>query len=158
MNRRAFTFASLASFGLASVALAGDPTPLEGRWAATVRGGVLDITLTVHNRGSAPRSVVARLGSRPGAELSASSVAGRDARMLTQVPREPDADEPMTRAGPTPHYELVAADGDLLLGTYSFTLSTTSRKARIVVTATVETEDGPVVLEHAFDLMDLPRA
>lgn len=161
MNRRTFTFASLASF--ATVAQAAEPDAnrskiaLEGRWTGAIHAGVLTLTLAVHNAGTEPIQALVAVGTRPAPVVCASLVVGHDEVALAAAPREMDVRELMSRMGPMPSYAMVAPDSDVVIGTFAFTLPTGSGAEVIRVTATVETASGAVVLAHQFDPADVPR-
>ena len=164
MNRRTFTFASLATFAAAaaSTAQASDPdanrpTTLEGRWTGKVKEGVFTLILAVHNCGTTDLSVLLARGSQPGADVTASLATEGPPIALAEVARQVDVRELVSRMGPMPRYAVLAAAQDVEIGAYAFTLPSGADHEPITATATVYVDSDSVVLTHRFDPADVPR-
>lgn len=163
MNRRTFTFASLATFAAAAAPVAqaaepaNRPTTLEGRWTGAIKDGVFTLILAVHNCGTEALSVLIARGSQPGADVTASLSAEHDPIVLAAVARELDVRELVSRMGPMPKYEAIAAGQDVVIGTYAFTLPSGAEREPITATANVYAGMETIVLVHRFDPADVPR-
>ena len=120
MNRRNFTFSSLA-LALAPLAHGADaPSPLTPRWTHAVRNRVLDVGLEVLNPGDAPVMVLMGRRSHLGAYVRATPIG--DDRPLESIESDIRRSEMMSRTGPVGSYEPVAPAGILGLGRFLFAL------------------------------------
>jgi hypothetical protein len=152
MNRRTFTFAALALAGTASAAepqgaqAVAPAAPVEGRWSVKAVPGELTVTLGLVNPGSEPVDVLAQRGSRPGPNLRATLKASGEEIDLAVILDEAGRREMMSRMGPVPEYEAIAAGGSKAFGPYRFTLPDGAEKESFRIVATV------IVDEQRFDL------
>lgn len=148
MNVRSFSFASLLAFA-AAPALAEEPhaqqavapqpeLPIDGRWTSEIRDGRLVVSLTVVNTSDRPLELLMR---RQG-ELSAGVQAAIDGELLGLELDEERLHETMSRRVQLPVYAPLAAKGQLLAGTWRFTLPEGYAGAPIRVQVTVHGEKG----------------
>lgn len=124
MDRRTFTFASLVGLGTASAATAGIPEAdsahgLRASWAVARKGPLLKATLTLHNDGAEALDVMVARGSRPGPQVAA-RLGGED---LPEVLTDLERREWMSRIGPRPKFDALAAGRSKEIGTYTFQLT-----------------------------------
>lgn len=157
MNRRAFTFASLA---LAGTAAAGEldsiggqaATPVKARvaaaWTVSAKGGELVVKLALTNVSSEALDVLVARGSRPGPHLEAALQVDGEDIALARID-EGDRRELMSRMGPMPRWEPVAAGGRVEIGPYKFTLPKGATGENVRLTAYVEAGGESVTFEYA---------
>lgn len=139
LDRRRFTFGALlaavaapavARQPLGEVQAAAAPTEppseplLRPRFEVSQRGDELVIHLTLANRAPEPLSVLAKLGSRLGPQLSVHRIGAPEGELLAEVVKI-DRTELVSRVGPRPTYVTLAAAGEgagaeLDVGTYRF--------------------------------------
>lgn len=155
MNRRTFTFAALALAGTASAsepqgAQGVAPTaPVEGRWSVKAVPGELTVTLGVVNTGRKAVDVLAQRGSRPGAYVQAYVKVEGEEIALAEILDAAGRREMMSRMGPVPKYEPIAAGGSRPFGPYRFTLPEGAEKETFRLAAQVYVDRDRVDLEHS---------
>ena len=125
MKRRLFTFSSLALAVTAEARAAGpgtlDPDLLQAAWTQTVADGVLLLSIRLSTRSHHPLSVLVTRGGRPATEVQA-FMAGAGELELEAVPVEFSRREIMSRSGPLPRYQALAAASPIELGEFRFRL------------------------------------
>lgn len=158
MNRRTFTFASLA---LAVTARASDSpsqnavgtAPAEPAFRAIWRHafveGALVIGLKATNQSKEQQSVYVARGSQPITAVQA-FVAGPDEIELARIQPEVTRGEIMTRMGPVQRWEDVAVGGEVDLGEFKFTLPQGAEREAFRVTASMYASDGESNGQTAF--------
>jgi len=151
-SRRTFTFASLALAAGASTARAGAPqaqlsapAPLGSRWTIERKPKELVVRLDVTNRTAEAIELLVKRGSSPGPDLRASLEVEDGAIALSEI-FQGDRRELMSRIGPIPQYQTLAAGAELVLGPWHFTLPEGAEAESLSLTATVTTSLGQVVL------------
>jgi hypothetical protein len=154
MNRRAFTFASLALAGTAAAAdtlpdVKNDapPSPLTGTWALKASHRELVVDLSVVNASADGLDVLVARGSRPGPSVQAFISAKDEEIELQPVEEAVDRREAMSRMGPRPLYTLVAAGATAKVGPWKFALPRGAAHETFRVVATVSTSEGDFALE-----------
>ncbi|MEZ4241125.1 MAG: hypothetical protein R3F59_34190 [Myxococcota bacterium] len=127
LDRRSFTFGSLLALG-GTAAAAEPPIPelqqappaarLRATWALAERGERLLATLTLHNDGREPIDVMVARGSLPGPFVQATV----DGEPLTMDLSKAKRRDLMSRVGPVPRFEAIAAGGEAKVG-FAFALA-----------------------------------
>lgn len=144
LDRRKFTFGMLlGAAASASTAASANPEQkapqaerFRARYAATSAGKTVEITLALVNLSSEPVSVVSRRGSQPGAGLSVARVGAPDGEQLAPIINV-DRKELVSRIGPRPIFETLAAGAEMSFGPYQFA-SPEGAPEEIVISSWVE--------------------
>lgn len=157
LDRRNFTFGMLLGLGTAAAgtAHAGSPAyqtaaqtlipeaspeaampPLSVRYVVAQQGKTLEVRMFLTNTSSEPVSFVMKRGSRPGPWLVAQRVGAPEGEQLAEI-IELDRKELISRIGPRPQYQALAAGSETEVGVYRFE-TPEGRVGQVVLTATVD--------------------
>ncbi len=156
MNVRALTFASLL-FAAAHPALAESPAPtqsaqatiaeaapatLGAKWNLSVKGGVLTAELVLVNTSGVGVDVLMKRGSSPATRVTGTL----DGSELTAIYEPTPEREMMSRMGPMPVYEVVAANGEAKAGSFRFKLPSNYSGKSVHLEASVRTDSGETIV------------
>lgn len=152
LPRRDFTFASLALALGATARAAGPqqapaepPAPaLEPTFALTRDGDELRVALTLTNRSEEAVEVLFARGSRPGPDLQARLEVDGESIALPEA-MEVQLRELVSRMGPIPRWEALAAGERREVATWRFALPAGVVSEPVGLSLRVDTDRGPVV-------------
>jgi hypothetical protein len=161
LNRRNFTFSSLA-LALAPLAHGADISgTLRPRWTRSVQAGILEVRLKVVNTGQTPVSVlmIGYEGSRLGADVRAKPIGASTGVAAEPIRSEEQRRTFMLRVGPPTSFEAVPPGRELELGLFHFQLpDNTKALAGLDVKASVQTNAGDVEFTLLIPARDLQPA
>jgi hypothetical protein len=127
----------------------GEASGFGAEWSFEVKGNALLVTLAVRNEGSRSADVQVRRGSGPGAFLTARAGDAVDAEILRPIVSDQQMrQEMMSRMGPMPVYEPVAAGQSTVVGTWRFEYDGKRDLSALVFDATVFAGGQQISVQH----------
>ncbi len=125
---------------------------LVGHWRIVQRGRELQVDLEVENVGGETAHVQVARGPFPGAYLEGAVLDG-----LTRISTAAEDRAEMSRMGPMPVWGNVEPGQRRAVGAWRYTIPGRSALGPVALRATVQTMQGPVVLEGTA-VVEVPRA